>query len=161
MRLKSRWPFGKSLASLDSTVKPNKSISTWLRRLWLEQWSTLDPPIGLPDLQVECPKINISRLAWVKLNQLRTGIGRFKATLHSWRMERSPLCLGVGRFKATLHSWRMERSPLCLCASGEEQTASHIISGQCLSNLFHGTAEDLAQVTPSVCSWLETISLDI
>jgi len=95
---------------------------------------------GVPDPQAECPKIDLSRHAWVKLNRLRTG---------------------TGLFRATLYRWKMENNPLCPCGLGKEQSANHIPQGCCLLHRLPGTAQDLAQTTPAIRYWLETNKLDI
>ena len=127
-RLKSWWPFGKPLAALDSTVKPNESISTWQQHLRLEQWSTQRPSTGLLDPHNECPKININHLDWVKLIRLR-----------------------IGCFKPQLENGKKPSVPMWI---RRETTASCIILGQYLSHIFPGNIEDLAQTTLFVCSWL-------
>jgi len=61
-RLTSRWPISRSLALLNSTIKPDESIiSSWLERTWTEQLSSKDSLPGVPGPQAECLKIDLSR----------------------------------------------------------------------------------------------------
>ena len=36
--------------------------------------------------------MNFTRLAWVKLNRLRTGVGRFHSSMHKWDLAPLPNC---------------------------------------------------------------------
>jgi len=117
-RLTARWPFNRSLALLNSTIKPDESTSSWLERTWTGELSSKDSLPEVPDPQAECLKIDLSR-AWATLNRLRTGTGRFRATLYRWNMANDPLC------------------PYGL---GEEQSANHILQERCLLHRFPGTA---------------------
>jgi len=38
------------------------------------------------------PRVNLPRTAWVRLNRLRTGVGRFCSYLYQWRMASSAAC---------------------------------------------------------------------
>ena len=36
--------------------------------------------------------MTLPRVAWVKLNRLRTGVGRFRLIFHQWSMAPNPTC---------------------------------------------------------------------
>ena len=59
----------------------------------------------IPDTGTHPPGMTFPRIAWVRLNRLRTGVGRF----------RSCLC-----------KWGMSSSAACECGA-EEQTVDHVV----------------------------------
>ena len=64
--------------------------------------------------------MGLPREAWVKLNRLRTG---------------------AGRFHSSMHKWGLAPSPNCEC-SASEQTADHVLTACPLHRAPHG-AQDL------------------
>lgn len=107
-RLKSRRPFAPSGMDLLSTIQPTESKTHWLSRMWSEKWQSTPNHLHryIPVPSRSCPGFDLPRHAWVKLNRLRTGVGRFNADM--WR-------------------WGLSRSPACDCGA-EQQTADHIIT---------------------------------
>ena len=107
-RLKSRRPFASSGKDLLSTAPPNETKVHWIARMWSAGWqpstSRLREYIVSPSMC--CPGCDLLRQAWVKLNRLRTGVGRFNADM--WR-------------------WGLSKSSACDCGA-DQQTANHIIT---------------------------------
>ena len=106
--LKLRRPFATSGKGLLSTTLPNETKAHWIARMWSVEWqpstSSLHEYITSPSRC--CPGSDLPREAWVKLNRLRTGGGRFIADM--WR-------------------WGLSKSPACDCGA-DQQTANHIIT---------------------------------
>ena len=46
----------------------------------------------LPDTGTHTPGMTLPRRAWVRLNRLRTGVGRFRSCLYKWGMASSAAC---------------------------------------------------------------------
>ena len=75
-----------------------------------------------------CPGSDLPRQAWVKLNRLRTGIGRLNGDMWRWGLSKSPAC-----------DFR-----------GDQQTANHIITEcplYCPPNGLHGLIDVDADAT--------------
>ena len=107
-RLKSRCPFTTSGKDLLSNTLPNETKAHRIARMWSVEWqpstSRLRECITSPSRS--SPGSDLPRQAWVKLNRLLTGVGRFNADL--WR-------------------WGLSKSPACDCGA-DQQTANHIIT---------------------------------
>ena len=81
--LKSRKPF---IIKAQGLLAQNTNALTWIHNIWRENWSkditrfhSFVTNVGpLP------PGHELSRLAWVWLNRLRTVIGRFGSLMHRW-----------------------------------------------------------------------------
>jgi len=107
-RLKSRHPFAPAaLHLLQSADNQDISATRWVDTKWNAEWQ--ESPVRLrsfvPDADSHPIGFHLPRLAWVRLNRLRTGVGLFRSTLHKW---------GVAT------------SASCECGLGE-QTADHVI----------------------------------
>ena len=61
----------------------------------------------MPEIGARPVGMGLPRAAWVKLNRLRTG---------------------VGRFHSSMHKWGLAPSPNCECGASE-QTADHVLTG--------------------------------
>ena len=140
-RLKSRRPFAPAalelLHAIDNTVI---SAATWTDHDWQAEWraSTCRLRNFVAEAGARPPGLALPRASWVRLNRLRTGVGRFRSILHKW---------GVAS------------SGVCDCGTGE-QTADHVIL-DCpvygspggmhgLADLDDGTLEWLADTCPHV-----------
>ena len=77
MRLSSRRPLRKYAENLNA-VQPPATPATL--QPFLPAWSTHPEGYQLP------------RRAWVQLNRLRSGVGRFAATMNSWGLQASAQC---------------------------------------------------------------------
>ena len=94
-RLKSRHPF-VSVAQQLISISDNNNIraAQWADHQWNAEWA--DNPtilrILIPDTGTHPPGITLPRRAWVRLNSLRTGVGRFRSCLYKWVMASSAAC---------------------------------------------------------------------
>ena len=80
--------------------------------------------------------VYLPRAAWVKLNRLPTG---------------------VGRFHSSMHKWGLVPSPNCECGASE-QTADHVLTACHRSP--HG-ARGLTVLDDKTCCWLNDITASI
>ena len=70
--LKSRKPF---VIEAQGLLAKNTNAPTWIHNTWKENYTKVGPlPTGH----------ELSRLAWVRLNRLRTGIRRFASLMYRW-----------------------------------------------------------------------------
>ena len=92
---KSRQPFGTHVSQLINSAK-EKSTSTaqWANyccnKEWKQNTSRLRRMITKPSTL--SPGMTLPRAAWIKQNHLRTGVGRFRSTLHQCEMAPNPTC---------------------------------------------------------------------
>ena len=78
------------------------------------------------------------KAAWVKLNRLRTG---------------------VGRFHSSMHKWGLAPSPNCECGASE-QTADHVLTMCPIHRAPHG-ARGLTVLDDETRCWLNNIAASI
>ena len=108
-RLKSRRPFVPSTPKLLNNIsKLVIRAAQWTNYKWSAEYSK-----RISVLHVFIPRassrplgIDLPRTSWVKLNCMRTG---------------------VGRFHLSLYKWNLASSPICKCGA-TDQTADHVIS---------------------------------
>ena len=82
--------------------------------------------------------MGLPRAAWVKLNRLRTG---------------------VGRFHSSMHKWSLAPSPNCECGASE-QTADHVLIACPIHRAPHG-ARGLTVLDDETRCWLNDITASI
>ena len=82
--------------------------------------------------------MGLPRAAWVKLNRLRTG---------------------VGRFHSSMHKWGLAPSPNCECGASE-QTADHVLTMCPIHRAPHG-ARGLTVLDDETRCWLNNITASI
>ena len=95
VRLKSRRPFVPAARNLlDNLAKLGIRPSEWTNHKWKTEYcenasrlrafvhGTGARPVGM----------GLPRAAWVKLNRLRTGVGRFHSSMNKWGLVPSPNC---------------------------------------------------------------------
>jgi len=93
-RLKLRHPFVPAAQHLISFSDNNNILAAqWVDHQWNPEWAddptrlrTLIPDTGTP------PRMTLPRRAWVQLNRLHTGVGRFRSCLYKWGMASSAAC---------------------------------------------------------------------
>jgi len=87
-RLKSRHPIVPATQQLISFSDNNIRAAQWADHQWDAEWA--DNPtrlrIFIPDTGTHPPGMTLPRNAWVRLNRLRTGVGRFRSCLRKWGM---------------------------------------------------------------------------
>jgi len=92
---------------LISLSNNNIRAAQWVEYQWNVEWT--DSPTRLrifnPDTGTHPPGMTLPKRAWVRLNRLCTGVGRFRSCLHTWGMA----------------------SSACECGA-EEQTVDHVVS---------------------------------
>ena len=119
VRLRSRRPFVPAARNrLDNLARLGIRASEWTNHKWNAEYcenasrlrafvsETGARPVGM----------GLPREAWVKLNRLRTG---------------------VGRFHSSMHKWGLAPSPNCEC-SASEQTADHVLTACPIYRAPHG-----------------------
>ena len=80
----------------------------------------------------------LPRAAWVKINRLRTG---------------------VGRFHSSMHKWGLAPSPNCECGASE-QTADHVLTAFHIYRAPHG-ARGLTVLDYEIRCWLNNTTVSI
>ena len=88
-----RRPFVPAALSLLETSRHERAAA-WIEDAWSTAWRQKKTA-----LHTYCPTPPASslgrylpRLAWTRLNRLRTEVGRFKASLHKWGLSSSAAC---------------------------------------------------------------------
>ena len=93
-QLKSRRPFVPAALDLlnDADVLSTSSAGSWANRKWNTEQEERASRLHSYFAHVGSlpPGMHLPRLAWVRLNRLRTGIGLFRSTMHKWGMAPSP-----------------------------------------------------------------------
>jgi len=92
--LKLRHPFVPATQQLISCSDNNIRAAQWADHQWNAEWA--DNPTTLrtliPDTGTHTPRMTLQSRAWVRLNRLRTSVGRFRSCLYKWGMASSPAC---------------------------------------------------------------------
>ena len=72
----------------------NIRAAQWADHQWNQEWA--DTPTRLrtsiPNTGTQTPGMTLPRRAWVRLNRLRTGFGRFRSCMYKWGMASSLAC---------------------------------------------------------------------
>ena len=119
VRLRSRRPFVPAARNLlDNLVRFGIRAFEWTNHKWNAEYYE-----NVSRLRAFVPRtgarpvgMGLPRAAWVKLNRLRTG---------------------VGRFHSSLHKWGLAPSPNCECGASE-QTADHVLTACPIHRAPHG-----------------------
>ena len=90
-RLKSRKPF---VIEAQGLLAQNTNAPTWIHNTWKENWTKTITRLHsfVTDVAPLPSGHELSRLAWVRLNRLRTGIGRFGSLMHKWGLTTTAVC---------------------------------------------------------------------
>jgi len=94
LRLKSKHPFVTAAQQLISFSENTIRAAQWADHQWNTQWADNSTRLRtlVPDTGTHTPGMTLPRRAWVRLNRLRTGAGRFRSCLYKWSMASSAAC---------------------------------------------------------------------
>ena len=124
---------------ISSSDNNNIRAAQWADHQWNTEWleNTTRPRIFIPDTGTHPLEWLSQRawIAWVRLNRLRTG---------------------VGRFRSCLYKWSMASSATCECGA-EEQTVDHVVLPCPIHRPPHGT-HDLIVLDDETIEWLLKVS---
>ena len=139
-RLKSRKPYNKEAQEMLSVIPEDRSKDAWIAATWKQEWEASGPTrvhrhISDPGEGVKGE--DLRRKYWTTLNRLRTGVGRYKASIKKWGLADS-----------------------AACECGEpEQTADHIINSCPLHR--PPSEAGIFEVGPLTRAWLQQTELTI
>ena len=141
VRLRSRRPFVPGARNLlDNLARLGIRASEWtnhkLKTEYCENASRLRAFV--PGTGARPVGMGLPRAAWVKLNRLRTG---------------------VGRFHSSMHKWGLAPSPNCECGTSE-QTADHVLTTCPIHRAPHGV-RGLTVLDDETRCWLNDITVSI
>ena len=141
VRLRSRRPFVPTARNLlDNIARLGIHASEWTNHKrkteYCEGASRLR--VFVPETGARLVGMGLPRAAWVKLNRLRTGVGRF----HSF-----------------MHKWGLAPSPNCECGASE-QTADHVLTACPIHRAPHGARGVMVLDDETRC-WLNNITASI
>ena len=95
VRLRSRHPFVPGAQNLlDNLARLGIRASEWTNHKWKTEYCENASRLRafVPETGSRPVGMGLPRAAWVKLNCLRTGVGRFHSSMHKWGLAPSPNC---------------------------------------------------------------------
>ena len=119
VRLRSRRPFVPGVRNLlDNLARLGICASEWTHHIWKTEYCENASRLHafVPETGARPVGIGLPRAAWVNLNCLWTG---------------------VGRFHSSMHKWGLAPSPNCECGASE-QTADHVLTACPIHRAPHG-----------------------
>ena len=119
VRLRSRRPFVPAARNLsDNLARLGICASEWTNHKWKTEYceNAFRLRAFVPETSARPVGMGLPRAAWVKLNRVRTG---------------------VGRFHSSMHKWGLAPSPNCECGASE-QTADHVLTACPIHRVPHG-----------------------
>ena len=119
VRLRSRRTFVPAARNhLDNLARLGIRASEWVNHKWKTEYCENASRLRafVPGTSARPVGMGLPRVAWVKLNRLRTG---------------------VGRFHLSMHKWGLAPSPNCECGTSE-QTADHVLTACLIHRAPHG-----------------------
>ena len=134
VRLRSRRPFVPGARNLlDNLARFGIRASKWTNHKWKTEYCENASRLlaFVPGTGARPVVMGLPRAAWVKLNRLRTG---------------------VGRFHSCMHKWGLAPSPNCECGTSE-QTADHVLTACLIHRAPHG-ARGLTVLDDKTRCWL-------
>ena len=141
VRLRSRRPF--VLASrnrLDNLARLGIRASEWTNHKWKTEYFENASRLRafVPETGARSVGMGLPRAAWVKLNRLR---------------------IGVGRFHSSMHKSGLASSPNCECGASE-QIADHVLTACPIHRAPHG-ARGLTVLDDETRCWLNNTTVSI
>ena len=140
-RLKSRRPFVLAARKLlNSLSEMGVRAANWTNTKWDMEYSksTSALHVLIPRVSTRPLGMGLPRPAWVRLNRLRSGVGRFRSSMHKWGL-----------------------APSSNCECGAiEQTADHIIS-QCPIHRAPRGMFGLTVLDDETRCWLNSLTVSI
>ena len=103
VRLRSRRPFVPGAWNLlDNLARLGIRTSEWTNHKWNAEYCENASRLCafVPETSARPVGMGLPRAAWVNLNRLRTGVGRFHSSMHKWGLAPSPNC-ECGTFEQT------------------------------------------------------------
>ena len=66
----------------------------WVEHSWRSEWNNCSTRLHhfIYNIDTPPPRMHLPRRSWVRLNHLRTGVGRFRSSLRNWGMVPSAAC---------------------------------------------------------------------
>ena len=119
VRLRSRCPFVPGVRNLlDNLARLGIRASEWTNHKWNVEYCENASRLCafVPETGARPVGMGLPQAAWVKLNHLWTG---------------------VGRFHSSMHKWGLTPSPNCKCGTSE-QTADHVLTACPIHRAPHG-----------------------
>ena len=141
VKLRSRRPFVPTGRNrLDNLARLDIRASKWTNHKWKTEYCESDSRIRAFVLGTGARPdgMGLPRAAWVKLNRLRTG---------------------VGRFHSSMHKWGLVSSPNCECGTSE-QTADHVLTACLIHRTPHG-ARGLTILDDETRCWFNNTTASI
>ena len=141
VRLRSRNPFVPGARNLlDNLARLGIRASEWSNHKWKTVYCENASRLRVfgPETGARPVGMGLHRAAWIKLNRLRTG---------------------VGRFHSSMHKWGLAPSPNCECGASE-QTADHVLTACPIHRAPHG-ARGLTVLDDETRCWLNYITASI
>ena len=141
VRLRSRRPFVSGARNLlDNLARLGIHASEWTNYKWKTKYCENASRLraSVPETSARPVGMDLLRAAWVKLNCLQTG---------------------VGRFHSSMHKWGLIPSPNCKCGA-YEQTADHVLTACPIHRAPHG-ARCLTVLDDKTRCWLNDITASI
>ena len=95
VRLRSRYPFVPAAPNLlDNLAILSIRASEWTSHKWKTEYCENASRLRafVPETGARPVGMGLPRAAWIKLNRLRTGVGRFHSSMHKWGLAPSPNC---------------------------------------------------------------------
>ena len=141
VRLRSRRPFVPGARNLlNNRARLGIHASEWTNHKWNAEYCKNASRLRdfVPETGARPVGMGLSRVAWVKLNRLRTD---------------------VGRFHLSMHKWGLAPSSNCECGASE-QTADHVLTACPIHRAPHG-ARGLTVLDDETRCWLNNTTASI